>query len=117
MAEPPLSVHQLGATDLPDLTNVGGPPRYACLDDLPQNHRPRLVALHIDHRISVDQYERNSWILRPAVPFFAFIAEPDLPVRLVEGLDAMPVARDAGNAANGDPFARFVVVVGAVDVG
>ena len=60
------SVHQLAATYFPHVSNFRGTPSDPCFDDLPQDQGHRLVVLHVDHGIGINENEGETRIVRTA---------------------------------------------------
>ncbi len=116
-AVPRLPVSQLAAADMPDFANVGGRSGHHPLQNLPEDYGPRLVVLHVDHGISLDEDQGQAGVVRATILSAALVAKPHLPVGLVELMDALSVATDSRDAAHRHPLAGLVVVVRAADMG
>src|SRR5690606_28033229 len=81
-----------------------------------ENHRVRLLSLHVEHGICRDADQREPGISRTSVPDLVQLAKPCLPIGLVERTDSLPIGRYPGGSAHGYPLPGFGVEEGEVNV-
>ena len=91
-------------------------PRDHAPRELEQDDRRRLLTLHIDDGVGVDEDERQARIVRAAVAHFVDLAEPRSPVGLIELPDARAIGADGGGAAHRNPLPASCVEVCEIHV-
>src|SRR5688500_178311 len=93
------------------LADVRRRPGDDALHHLEQHDGLRLVDLEVEHRVRLDENQRETRIVGPAVAVTALVAEPGAPVGLVQLANQLAIARDGRRTRHRDPLARPILVV------
>src|SRR5450755_682753 len=96
---------QLFLSDVAHVADLGRLPGEERLRDLEELHGAPLMRLEICGLVRLDLDEHESGIVGTAVPIAAFVAEPRLPIRLVQGANEIAIGDDARGAAHRHPLA------------
>src|SRR5215204_1491284 len=89
------------------LADVGRRAGDDALGDFEQHHGAWFVDDEVLDGLRLDENEREPRIVRATVSIAALIAEPRLPIRLVQLLDQVAVLRHGRDAGDRDPLARL----------